>query len=403
MHKIFVIGAGTGSLNEMTPVARQKIDDASTVVVTSRLRHLAGETKNIIELRSFDETFSKISAALEGGDVAVIVSGDPGIFSLLPRLKEHFSEEIIQVIPGVSSISALCARAKTTWHDAVILSGHGREMSEAKILSALDQNAKVIFLCGPQWNPARLCELCRKIEGEISITVGERLGSPNERLTSGTPDELAACEYDSFAVVLVQNGTPWIKPQSRPRDEDFIRGDVPMTRETVRSAVLDTLRLNRDSVVWDLGAGTGSISVASALICEDGLVCAVDKNAGACDLIRRNMEKFHRHNFQIFACRALALLPSLPRPTHVFIGGGGAELPEILKFLPSLGCGIRVVVSAVSLGTSAIASGILSGGNFTDFDAVTVSVSRAKKVRGSYIMSAQNPVTIFSAVTKTAT
>ncbi len=403
MHKIFVIGAGTGSMGEMTLSARQKMDDVLTVVVTPRLRHLASDAKNIIELRSFDETFSKISAALEGGDVAVIVSGDPGIFSLLPRLKEHFPQDIIEVIPGVSSISALCARAKTTWHDAVILSGHGREISETKILSAVDQHTKVIFLCGPQWNPARLCELCRKIEGEISITVGERLGSPNERLTSGNPDEMSKREYDSFAVVLIQNATPWTKPQSRPRDEEFIRGDVPMTHETVRSAILDALRLSHDSVVWDIGAGTGSISVAAALICEDGLVCAVDKSASACDLVRQNMEKFHRHNFKIFEGDSLALLPSLPRPTHVFIGGGGAKLPEILKFLAGCGDGIRIVVSAVSLGTSAIASSVLGGANFTDFDAAAVSVSRAKKVRGLYIMAAQNPVTIFSAVTKTAT
>ncbi len=403
MHKIFVIGAGTGCTGEITQLAREKIHDAFAVVVTPRLRHLASRAKNIIELQSFDETFSKISTALEIGDVAVLVSGDPGIFSLLPKVMEFFPREIIEVVPGISSISALCARAKTTWHDAVILSGHGRDVSKAKLLSAVDENAKVIFLCGPQWNPVRICELCRKIKSKLTITIGEQLGGSDERISFGFPDGLAANEYDSFAVVLIQNATPWAKPQGRPRDEDFIRGDVPMTHETVRSAVLDSLRISRNSIVWDIGAGTGSISVAAALLCDDGLVCAVDKDPSACELVRRNMKKFHRHNYQIFEENALPQLPSLPLPTHVFIGGASAELPEILKFLARLGGGIRVVISAVSLGTFAIASSVLSGADFTDFDAVTVSVSRAKKVRNSCIMTAQNPVTIFSAVTKTAT
>ncbi len=398
-HKLYVVGAGSGSAGQLTPDARNIIAGARTVVAAPRLRELAGNRQEVIELRAFGETFSKIAEALARGPVAVLVSGDAGIFSLLPLIKKNFPDEIVEVIPGVSSMQTLCALAKTTWNDAVILSGHGRAVAESKILDAADQNKKTIFFCGPQWPPQRLCRILRAQGIGVKLTVGERLGGTDQRVTAGTPGELAEREFDSLSLVLIENPSPWEKPQSRPRDEDFIRADVPMTRETARSAILDALRLNRDSVLWDLGAGTGSVTAAAALICESGRVCAVEKNPAAAELVRRNAKKFHRHNVEIFQGNSAELVPSLPRPTHVFIGGSGAELRGILKSVAALGAGVRLVLSAVSLKTCAVAAEILTGGEFADFDAIQVSVSRAKKVGGTFIMAAQNPVTIFSAVT----
>ena len=172
-----------------------------------------------------------------------------------------------------------------------------------------------------------------------------------------------------------------------------------MTREVVRSAILDALSLDREAVVWDLGAGTGSISIAAALECPNGAVCAVERNPDAAELIRANCAKFHRHNVRVFDGDNLAVLPSLPRPTHVFIGGSGPELPELLTRIAALGAGIRVVVSAVALKTFSEAARLMSGPDFCSFDAVQVSVSRLKTVGSTAIMAAQNPVTIFSAVT----
>ena len=172
-----------------------------------------------------------------------------------------------------------------------------------------------------------------------------------------------------------------------------------MTRETVRSAILDELRLRRDSTLWDLGAGTGSVTVAAALFCTDGQVCAVEKKSDAAALIARNVKKFHLHNVALYGGDNAAVLPSLPRPTHVFVGGSGPELPELLRAVAALGEGIRVVVSAVAFKTYAAAAEILAGPDFRDFDAVQAAVGRAKKIGGTFIMAAQNSVTVFSAFT----
>lgn len=399
-NKLFVVGVGPGSADQLTSAARETIRRAGLVVAAPRHRALADGHPNVAALGNFEETFDAIDAALEQGSVAVLVSGDPGVFSLLPLLKKRFPGDDLEAVPGVSSLQSLCAAARETWIDAAILSGHGRDLSEAKLLDAADQNGKTIFFCGPQWNPRRLCRLLADWDmNHLRLAVGERLSYGDQRLSRGTPAELAARDYDDLSLVLIENPTPWEKPQARPRDADFLRADAPMTRETVRSAILDELRLRRDSTLWDLGAGTGSVTVAAALFCTDGQVCAVEKNPDAAALVARNVKKFHRHNVALYEGDNAAVLPSLPRPTHVFVGGSGSELPELLRAVAALGEGIRVVVSAVAFKTYAAAAEILAGTGFRDFDAVQVAVGRAKKIGGTFIMAAQNPVTIFSAFT----
>lgn len=173
-----------------------------------------------------------------------------------------------------------------------------------------------------------------------------------------------------------------------------------MTRECVRAAIVDALALEPSSVLWDLGAGTGSVTVAAAMQCRAGAVIAVERNKEAAGLVRDNLRKFHLHNVTVVEGDALEAIKSLPKPTHIFIGGGGNKLPEIANFAAGLGGGVRVTVAAVTLKTYSLASEILSGNSFDGFEAEQIAVSRTKKIGGSVIMAAQNPVTVFSAVTR---
>ena len=399
-HNIFVVGVGPGSPEQMTLAARDAVRNADFVVVAPRHRSLAENCGHIIELGKFEETFIEINSALNSGSVAVLVSGDTGVFSLLPLLRKRFPNDEIRVIPGISSLQYLSAACDQTWIDAAVLSGHGRTLTSAQLLDTVDQNAKTFFFCGPDWKPERVCQtLANAGMCDVRLTVGERLSYADGRLTSGSPQELAKKRFDSLALVFAENPHPWLAPCARLRDDDFVRSDVPMTREVVRSAILDELRLKRDSVVWDLGAGTGSVTVAAALECPRGAVFAVEKNHEAVGLIHANCVKFHRYNVTVHEGSNLAMLPVLSRPTHIFIGGSGSELPELLKQIAALGGGIRVVVSAVAPKTYSVAYEHLSSAGFTGLDAVQVAVSRLKTVGSTAIIAAQNPVTIFSAVT----
>ncbi|MEG1799325.1 MAG: precorrin-6Y C5,15-methyltransferase (decarboxylating) subunit CbiT, partial [Synergistaceae bacterium] len=288
-----------------------------------------------------------------------------------------------------------------TWNETVILSGHGREIKNSEILNTADKNRSTAFFCGggktPSWLAALLAE--NGLDG-TELIIGENLSYENQRITRGHPSELAQGSYDSLSLVLIINENPCETRTARLRDSEFIRGEVPMTREEVRSVIIDKLELKRDSVVWDIGAGTGSVTAAAALEAPCGEVFAVECEKSAADLVRANANKFRLFNVSVHDGKALEVIGSLPRPTHVFIGGSGCELEELLHKIFALGSGIRVVVSCVTLKTYTKAFTLLNENNCTDFDAVQINVSRAKKLGASTIMAAQNPVTIMSALTE---
>jgi precorrin-6Y C5,15-methyltransferase (decarboxylating) len=400
-NKLYIVGVGPGGQAHQTFAAAEAIKAADCVVAAERHLCLASG-HNIIRLERFEETFKRIEEKLAVGSVSVLVSGDTGICSLAPLLVKRFGDtaEVMEV-PGVSSIQYLCAAVKEKWDDAVILSVHGRDICEARILDAVDKNERAVFLCGPDKTPQWLCRLLAGSGlGGVAVTVGERLSYGGQTITRGAAAELARKEFDALSVVLTVNSQPWRLVNTYPRDKDFLRSDVPMTRECVRSAIIGMLELAPDSVLWDIGAGTGSVSVASAMQCRDGTVFAVERKAEAAELIEKNVRKFHLHNVKTIAGDATEVIQSLPAPTHVFIGGSGDELPKILDYIAGLGGGVRIVISAVTLKTYAIAAELLADERFEGTEANQIAVGSAKKIGGSVIMAAQNPVTLFSAVTK---
>ena len=399
-NKLFVVGAGPGNQSYMTEAAKDVLRASDCVVAAERHLPLVSWHSNVILLKNFEETMKKAERELEKGSVSFLVSGDPGIYSLLPLLKVKFPSRRIDVLPGISSLQCLCASASETWNGSAILSGHGKEIRESVILETADSNRSTVFFCGNDKNPSWLCSLLAEKLPHVKVTVGENLSYENERITCGSPADLKDKNFDSLSIALIINENPYVREEGRPRDCDFIRTDVPMTREEVRSVIIDKLRLKKDSVIWDIGSGTGSISIAAALECPMGEVHSVECLHEASELEKLNIDKFHIFNIKVHEGMAAEVIKNLPLPSHVFIGGSGRELCNILSHISSLQGGIRIVVSGVTLRTIANASELLSGGDYSDFDCIQLNVSRAKKIGSSTIMAAQNPIMIMSAVTK---
>jgi precorrin-6Y C5,15-methyltransferase (decarboxylating) len=390
----------------LTPLSEKALDAAHCLVIAKRHAPLAAGRPDVIVMGPrLEDTFAAIERRLEEGSVAVAVSGDAGIFSLMPRLRERFPDQKITVIPGVSALQSLCAALGETWEDARIVSVHGRDLSPSKAAALVAHGEKTIFFCGPERDPGWICRALEERDIDAEVAVGECLSYPEERVTTGHPFELAGRSFDPLSVVRVRNARPLPLFPSRLEDSDFLRSQdpgvtIPMTREEVRTIALDKLRLDSASVVWDIGAGTGSVSVACARLCPWGEVHAAERLPQAIQLLQANKAKFRAYNLFIHEGDAASLLDSLPAPTHVFVGGSGGTLPQILQHVGGRGENIRVVVSGVTLNTVAVAFEIMSGREFYSLDVLQVSVSRGKAVGDKMIMSAQNPVTLLSAWTK---
>ncbi|MCF0248139.1 MAG: precorrin-6y C5,15-methyltransferase (decarboxylating) subunit CbiE, partial [Synergistes sp.] len=205
-NKLYVVGVGPGDKDEVTPAASAAIASSCAVACSARHSHIVADHPNVIDMKNFNETFDRLREALKEGDAAVAVSGDTGICSLLPLVKKNFADTEIVVLPGISSLQSLCAKAGEMWQNAVILTGHGKEIGEGKILDAVEHNRSTIFFCDAKRNPAWLCELLTG-EGlsDVEVVVGERLGADDERLTRGSASELAKKSFDVISIVLMIN------------------------------------------------------------------------------------------------------------------------------------------------------------------------------------------------------
>ena len=309
-------------------------------------------------------------------------------------MKKRFPNENIKVLPGISSLQNICAHACEIWTDAKILSGHGRNLSPGKFLNAVERNRVTILFCDSVISPKWACENLATCIPEVEVFIGENLGQADERILTGKPDDFINYEFAELSIVLVRNNSVY-KPVSL-RDKDFIRANsIVMTNENVRAVILSKLGLDDNSIFWDIGAGTGSVSITAANEFPDSEIYAIERKPEAAELISMNAKKFHVHNINIYNDRALNVIKNLPKPSHVFIGGSDGELSGILEYIAELENNIRVVVACVTLENFNAAYEFMKGEK--DFEAVQISVTSSKSLNSNLtLMSAHNPVMLLS-------
>jgi precorrin-6Y C5,15-methyltransferase (decarboxylating) len=243
-------------------------------------------------------------------------------------------------------------------------------------------------------------ELCEKLlsyqMGHVEISVGEKLSYKGERITTGTPRELMEQEFSPLCVVLVTNDQAEKRKVHGIPDEAFLRDKVPMTKEEVRSVSLSKLGLTEDAICYDIGAGTGSVSVEMAIQAPEGQVYAVEKKKEAVALLLKNKEHFAVDNLEIIEGLAPEAMEALPAPTHVFVGGSSGNLKAILENVFEKNQKARVVINAITLETVAEAMECIRELPVEDVDIVTIQTGKAKEAGAYHLMMGQNPVYVFS-------
>lgn len=389
---VTLIGMGSGQPENLTLQGLAALRQADLILGARRLLAVlpAGCTENRADAYRADEVAELLQTS--GAENAVLVySGDTGFYSGASSMMEKLEALGVRarVLPGLSSIQLLAAALGRPWQGWNLVSAHGRTCDP---VAECMQGRPTFFLTGGSEDPATLCaQLAAEGFGDVQGVVGQCLGTPEEKLFRGSVKELAAGRFNSLSVLLVEAAE--VLPRRAPGlpDEAFERGDVPMTKQEVRAAVLAKLAVRPEDILWDVGAGTGSVSVELALAAPRGRVYAVECRPEGCALIKANREKFRTRNLVLVEGLAPAALSDLPAPDAVFIGGSKGSLAAIVDAALDKNPDARICVSAIALETLSAAVAALTARGRT-VQVSQIAVSRAKAVGGLHLMMAQNPI-----------
>ena len=389
---ISLIGMGSGCPESLTAQGLAALQSAGLILGAKRLlEHLpAGCTDNCKAVYKPEEILACLTAQPDT-DTAVLYSGDTGFYSgaakLLPLLRAMGYS--VRVLPGLSSVQLLAATVGRPWQDWKLVSAHGRACDPvAEVLA----HPQVFFLTGGVDTPASLCvKLTAAGLGTAHALVGENLGTPAEAIRFGFARELAEQSFAPLSVLLIEReALPFRRTPGLP-DDVFIRGAVPMTKQEVRAAALAKLAVAPTDTLWDVGAGTGSVSVEMALAAPMGQVYAVECDADACALVRQNQAKFAASNLTLIAGKAPEALQNLPAPDAVFIGGSKGNMQAIVDAALAANPQTRLCIAAIALETLQQSIAALAAHGLAA-QVTQIAVSRSKAAGSLHLMMANNPV-----------
>ncbi len=457
---LMLAGVGTGNPAQQTQELVEALADADVIFGASRiLRSLRAPEEKKQALYQADRIREELIRHPEWKKVLVAYSGDTGFYSgaqsllkLLHTDAELFKSSFeVKVLCGISSVQYLASKIGKPWQEAKFLSLHGRR---GNLIGNLLRYPKC-FLLLEGCKQLRACALMLQDAMEkgvvrgLCIYFGYQLGSAEEETGVVTVEELFGRTAEGLYLLYLETEeddrqvlTPGIP------DADFIRQTaegnavategnagttegisgsgtienvsshsgsiengssclapfekgghrtVPMTKEEIRMLALCKLHLTERAVFYDIGGGSGSVSIEAARLCTDGRVYSVEQRADALDLLRRNKERFCCENLEIVAGSAPESLTLLPAPTHVFIGGSDGKLMEILQTVMQKNKNVRIVITCVTLETLAEVQKALTqiGKDWREKDRIEiiqVAVTKARAVGRYHLFRAQDPV-----------
>lgn len=395
---VYLVGIGMGGYTGMTLEAIHAFESAELIIGAGRMLEAVAAfgKKTVSEYRS--DAIVQTILDTDAATVAVALSGDVGFYSGASLLREKLAgrENVsVKSVCGISSVVYLCARIGMPWQDVHVMSMHGRAEN---LIHAVRTHEKTFAITS---NARGVRELLTSLTdcglGQMQVYIGGSLSYPEERIFSGTAEQLLTGDLPELCSVLICNpgAEEAVVTQGLP-DDAFTRADVPMTKEEVRCVSLGKLRLTKNAVVYDIGAGTGSVSVEMARMIPGGHVYAVERKPEAVALIRANARKLGCTNLTVIESYAPQGLEELPAPTHVFIGGTGGNMKQIVQTILEKNPRARVVVNTIAMESAAEALDVMNTLPVTEQEIVSMSVARSRKIGKYNMMTGNNPVYIFS-------
>ena len=394
-QKISLVGVGMGAEKTVTLEGKKALNEAELLIGAKRMTEAVQKPGQMVlhEYRS-EKIVEYIREHPKYRTVAIALSGDVGFYSGAKKLINQLDGNV-EVICGISSVVYFMSKIGLSWDDAKIVSAHGRNCN---LISLIRHNPKVFSILGTEDGVAVLASrLVYYGMGDVTLYVGENLSYENEKIFHDKAANLTEYRGDALSVVTACNekATP-LSAVHGISDGEFLRGKAPMTKEEVRTVSLSKLRLSEDSVCYDVGAGTGSVSVEMALRAWMGQVYAIEKKEDALALLKENKKKFAVDNLAIIPGVAPEAMTELPAPTHAFIGGSSGNMQDIINLLLEKNPKVRIVINCITLETVTEAMNAIRDFGLEDVDIVQLAAARSKSIGRYHMMMGENPIYIIS-------
>jgi len=384
---------------------------------------------NVHETIDYIKTEVQQGKSLQGKDgtsamprfrtISLLASGDPMFFGIGRVITEEFDRDIVEIYPDLSSVQTAFSRIKEAWNGAFLMSVHGGpdpskrrklEYAMSDIPLLLARHNKLAVLTDKENNPAVIAKALSESfalphfsASSLTMYVCERLGYPNEKIVRGTPEEITGMSFTyPNVVIIVRKSEASALPRfssSEPlfglKEGEFQHIKGLITKDEVRAVAIHRLRLPQKGVLWDIGAGSGSVSIESARLCPGLEVYSIEKDKEQLRNISENRSGFDAINVRIVTGEAPGALKDLPPPDRVFIGGSSGRMDAIIHMISEKMVSGIVVVNAATIETLNEAVQGLEKNNFT-IEISEVSISRSKMIGGKRHMSALNPIFVIT-------
>ncbi len=421
---VYLLGILDDGWAGLADAARQRLIEADVVIGAGRTLelvrpHLAPAAECFDMAGKLGQLAGWIIRARDAGQgVAVLATGDPLCHGIASWLTGKLGRDGFEILPAVSTLQLAFARFKTPWQDIKISSCHSADAGEwfvgappthglYTLMRAIALHPRVALFTGPDNNPSRLARAlitagyAGQNGDEVKLSIACRLLLPDEEVfTQLAAVEVANRVFPEPNVVLVERQPDAAMPSFGLEDLEYIQRSPEkglITKQEARTLSLAKLRLKPDALVWDIGAGSGSVGLECARLAPLGHVWAIEKNEGDAANARANAERFRIGNYTLCEGKAPALLDGWPDPDAVFIGGSGGELGELIKLiLGRLKPEGRLVMNFVTLENLAVATATLKKARAA-WDVVQLQASRSQPILDMHRLAAQNPVWVVSA------
>ncbi len=397
-QKIYLVGAGIAGWEGFGSKALEVMAKADVLI--GHQRHLdivpdfKGEKVELGDLSVMLDFLKKTDK-----QVVVLGSGDPNFFGIGRFLLRNLPKERIEIFPNVTSVQYAFARIKEPWDDAIFVSVHGRGLQRA--IDRIVASEKVAVLTDQTNTPAAIAQelISRGAEG-YDAWLCEDLGLPTEKFTKSDVKgllELPAAVLNILILIKAWEPTLVHYPLIGIDDDEFSTSKKLITKQEVRAVTLAKLRLQDDLTMWDIGAGSGSVSIEASNLMPNGKVFALERNPQYLGFLRDNLKKFVARNVMLVEAFAPEGLDDLPAPDRVFIGGSGGMLEEIIdaadrRLKPE---GV-IVLNAVTLDTLTKSVEYLEDHGYT-VEVTCVNISKTRGLTEYKLFEAHNPVYIIAA------